>query len=109
MKYGIATILLLISLAVGQHSSALPLKTSIPLPNVQGRLDHFGVDLKGQRLFMAAVANHTLEVFQQRDARYPTPPGTQTGLFVPERGTLFAGVQGRGAQQPSGILVYAAK
>ena len=57
-----------------------------------------------------------IEVFQQKDAdhydriaRYPTPPGTQTGLFVPEMGRLFAGVQGRGAQQPSEILVYEAK
>ena len=43
-----------------------------------------------------------------RIARYATPPGTQTGLFVPEWGKLFAGVQGR-EKQPSEILVYEAK
>jgi len=42
-----------------------------------------------------------LEVFQQKDpdhydriARYPTPPGTGTGLFVPEMGKLFVAVRG---------------
>jgi DNA-binding beta-propeller fold protein YncE len=48
--------------ACGQESSALFLKTHIPLPNVNGRIDHLGVDVKGQRLFVAAVDNHTLEV-----------------------------------------------
>jgi WD40 repeat protein len=45
-----------------QESDALSLETSIPLPNVKGRIDHFGVDLKGERVFVAAVENHTVEV-----------------------------------------------
>lgn len=48
--------------AVGQELQALSLETQIPLPNVQGRIDHLNVDVKGQRLFVAAVENHTLEV-----------------------------------------------
>ena len=32
------------------------------LPNVKGRIDHLAIDVKGQRLFVAAVDNHTLEV-----------------------------------------------
>jgi hypothetical protein len=50
------------SLAAGQEPAALSLVTHIPLPNVEGRIDHLGVDVKGQRLFIAAVNNHTLEV-----------------------------------------------
>ena len=50
------------SLAHGQESQVLSLETHIPLPNVKGRIDHFSVDVKGQRLFVAAVDNHTLEV-----------------------------------------------
>ena len=50
MKYCIATLLILNSLALGQESSALSLKTRIALTNVEGRMDHLGVDLKGQRL-----------------------------------------------------------
>jgi DNA-binding beta-propeller fold protein YncE len=77
MKYRIAKLFLATSLlpslivvtlpvlsdsAAGQESTALSLETHIPLPNVEGRIDHFSVDVKGQRLFVAAVDNHTLEV-----------------------------------------------
>jgi DNA-binding beta-propeller fold protein YncE len=48
--------------ATGQESESLSLETHIPLPNVKGRIDHLSVDVKGQRLFVAAVDNHTLEV-----------------------------------------------
>jgi len=48
--------------AAGQEKEVLSLEAHIPLPNVKGRIDHFGVDVTGQRLFVAAVENHTLEV-----------------------------------------------
>lgn len=54
--------LLSVSPLSGQDNQPLSLETHIPLPNVKGRIDHFGVDVKGQRLFVAAVENHTLEV-----------------------------------------------
>lgn len=57
-----ATLLTLSSLASGQEPSALSLKTQIALPNVKGRIDHLSVDVKGERLFVASVDNHTLEV-----------------------------------------------
>jgi DNA-binding beta-propeller fold protein YncE len=53
---------LLPSLALGQTSSTLELKSRIPLAKVQGRIDHTSVDLMGQRLFVAAYDNKTLEV-----------------------------------------------
>jgi DNA-binding beta-propeller fold protein YncE len=56
-------------LATGQESSGLFLKTHIPLPNVNGRIDHLGVDVKGQRLFVAAVDNHTLEVIDLKSGQ----------------------------------------
>jgi YVTN family beta-propeller protein len=34
----------------------------VALPGVQRRIDHFAVDPAGQRLFVAALGNHTLEV-----------------------------------------------
>src|SRR3954469_24951928 len=34
----------------------------VALPGVQRRIDHFAVDAAGQRLFVAALGNHTLEV-----------------------------------------------
>jgi DNA-binding beta-propeller fold protein YncE len=48
--------------AAGQDKQVLSLEAHIPLPNVKGRIDHFGVDVTGQRLFVAAVENHTLEI-----------------------------------------------
>lgn len=46
----------------GEQSSALQLVQTIPLPGVKGRLDHMAVDLEKKRLFVAAVANGTIEV-----------------------------------------------
>jgi len=45
-----------------QEKQALRLVQTIPLPGVKGRLDHMGVDLEKNRLFVAAVANNSLEV-----------------------------------------------
>src|SRR5438128_11984497 len=58
----LATLLVLGSPAAGQELPSLSLETHIPVPNVKGRIDHSSIDVKGQRLFVAAVENHTLEV-----------------------------------------------
>jgi len=81
MKYCIATLLLLNSLAVGQEAAALSLKTRIPLANVDGRMDHFGVDVKGQRLFVSALGNHTVEVI---DIKSGQRVRTLSGLEEPQ-------------------------
>jgi DNA-binding beta-propeller fold protein YncE len=54
--------LVLPSLALAQSSAPLELKGRIPLAKVDGRMDHVGVDIAGQRLFAAAFDNKTLEV-----------------------------------------------
>jgi hypothetical protein len=41
--------------AQAQESSALRMVQTIPLPNVEGRIDHMAIDLNGQRLFIAAL------------------------------------------------------
>jgi len=45
-------------------AESIPLKLvqTIPLPGVKGRFDHFSIDAKGNRLFVAALGNNTLEV-----------------------------------------------
>ena len=48
--------------AGAQEMSTLKLTRTIPLPGVKGRFDHFAVDVKGRRLFVAALGNNTLEV-----------------------------------------------
>jgi DNA-binding beta-propeller fold protein YncE len=63
----------------------LSLKTRIALPNVSGRIDHLSVDVKGQRLFVAAVDNHTLEVI---DLKAGQAVHTITDLAEPQ-GVLY--------------------
>jgi hypothetical protein len=41
----------------------------IPIHNVEGRIDHFGVDIQGQRLFVAALGNNTVEVLDLREGK----------------------------------------
>lgn len=45
-----------------QDGRLLRLERAIPMPNVEGRIDHLAVDVKGRRLFVAALGNHTIEV-----------------------------------------------
>src|SRR5260370_42428074 len=56
-------------IAAAQDAPALTPKNPIPLTKVEGRMDHLGVDVKGQRLFATAFDNHTLEVIDLRTGR----------------------------------------
>jgi hypothetical protein len=49
-------------LAWGQANEPLRLDKTIELPDVQGRIDHMSIDVKGQRLFVSALGNNTVEV-----------------------------------------------
>ncbi len=68
MKKQIALLLLLLAGIVGrahsQTTAPLKLLQKIPMPNVKGRLDHSAADLKGKRLFVAALGDdqNTIEV-----------------------------------------------
>lgn len=55
-------VVLAVLLGEGQTSGPLSLEATVALPNIHGRIDHFSVDVEGQRLFVAAVENHTVEV-----------------------------------------------
>src|SRR6266571_2667036 len=55
----------MIVLVCAQSSSGqepLSLVRTIDLPRVEGRIDHLAIDLAGQRLFVAALGNNTVEV-----------------------------------------------
>jgi DNA-binding beta-propeller fold protein YncE len=69
--------------ATAQHRDASPLKLvqTIALPDVEGRIDHMAVDLKGKRLFMAALGNNTLEVIDLVAGKHVT---TIRGLKEPQ-------------------------
>jgi DNA-binding beta-propeller fold protein YncE len=51
-----------VSLGQSASSELLKLETKIPMADVQGRIDHLSIDVNGQRLFVAALGNNSLEV-----------------------------------------------
>ncbi|HEY2989048.1 MAG TPA: YncE family protein [Candidatus Binatia bacterium] len=86
-------IIALAVIAEAGESAPLKLVQTIPLPNVEGRIDHMAVDLKGQRLFVAALGNNTVEIIDLRDGKRIR---SITGLhepqgvgFVPDLNKLF--------------------
>ena len=74
-----------------QESAPLRLVQTIPLPNVEGRIDHLAADLKGQRLFVAALGNDTVEIV---DLRAGTRVRSLTGFHEPQ-GVAFIESLGR--------------
>jgi DNA-binding beta-propeller fold protein YncE len=78
----------------------LRLVQTIPLPGVQGRIDHLAVDVAGQRLFVAALGNNTVEVIDlkkgqrvQSVAGFKEPQGI---AYVPETNTVIVANGGDG-------------
>ena len=71
--FGLLLILLLgfAGRAYGQTTAPLKLLQKISMPNVQGRLDHSAVDLKGKRLFVAALGDNqnTVEVIDLKSGK----------------------------------------
>ncbi len=70
MKYAITALFTLAAIASGQDSLGLSLKSRIDLPHVNNRIDHFSVDLKGRRIFVSALGNHTVEVLDLRTGKH---------------------------------------
>ncbi len=98
--------LLLTAMASAQDSAAsrpLVLTGAIPLPGVQGRIDHFGMDDKGH-LFLSALGSNSEEVIDigaqtlmHSISGVPTPQGV---AFSPQTNKLFVG------SAKGGLYVY---
>ena len=75
------------------QSAPLKLKQTIPLPGVEGRIDHFAADPSGQRLFVCALGNNSVEVIDlQKGERVQsiTGLGAPQGVgYAPEVNRLF--------------------
>jgi len=69
-------------LAAAESGDApLQLKQTIALPGVEGRIDHFALDAAGDRLFVCALGNNTVEVL---DLRKGERIHSITGLGAPQ-------------------------
>jgi DNA-binding beta-propeller fold protein YncE len=82
-----------VSVASAESGVALKLVQSIPLPGIDGRIDHLSIDVKGRRAFLAALAKNTVEAVDLKAGRViRTLPGfakPQGVCFVPELNKLF--------------------
>lgn len=91
----VAGVLLCATLLAQNQTPQEPLRLvqKIPLPGIQGRIDHVSVDIKGKRLFIAALGNETVEVVDLAAGKHiHTIPGfkePQAVLYVPESNLIF--------------------
>lgn len=79
------------SLVRAQATEPLKLERKIELPDVQGRIDHMSIDVKGQRLFVSALGNNTIEVI---DLKAGKRTATISGLQEPQ-GVLYVPANNR--------------
>ena len=86
--------------ASAQEASPLRLVKTVTLPGVQGRIDHMALDATGQRLFIAALGNNTLEVVDlKKGERIRSITGLsepQGVAYIPESNTILVSNRGDG-------------
>jgi len=101
MKHAVTVFFLAATILSGQELQTLMLRGQIDLPNVTGRIDHFSADVRGRRLFMAALGNHTVELLDvqagKRIHTVPDLPEPQGLYYDPSSNKLFAACAGDGA------------
>ena len=76
-----------------QNAVPLKLKQTIPLPGVEGRIDHFAFDPAGERVFICTLGNNAVEVIDLRKGERIhsiTGLGAPQGVaYVPELDRVF--------------------
>ena len=79
--------------ATDSEGAGLQLKQTIPLPGVEGRIDHLALDAANERLFVCALGNNTVEVLDLRKGervRTISGLGSPQGLvYISELNRLF--------------------
>ena len=94
----LATFLFAPGMARGQDP--LVLDKTIAMPGVRGRIDHLSIDPAGQRLFVAALGNDTVEVVDLRSGqwvgRVESLREPQGVLFIARTGQVFVANAGGG-------------
>jgi len=75
------------------EEAALQLKQTVSLPDVEGRIDHLALDAAGERLFVCALGNNTVEVLDLRKGERIhsiTGLGAPQGIvYIPELNRFF--------------------
>ncbi|MDP9324435.1 MAG: hypothetical protein M3P13_12440, partial [Acidobacteriota bacterium] len=65
-----AAVFLLISVQPPSGQQPLSLVQSIELPRVEGRIDHLALDPTGEKMFVAALGNNTVEVVDVKNGTH---------------------------------------
>src|SRR3981081_2292565 len=95
LSVGLTAALSCTAFSATSSEAAAPLRLikTVDLPGVEGDFDHFAVDLKGNRLFLAAEEHHTVEVFDLHSGKpiysikgFDTPHSI---LYLPDTDKLF--------------------
>src|SRR5215468_9687836 len=88
-----ALLLLSASLIKAQGTQPLKLEKTIELPQVEGRIDHMSIDVAGQRLFVSALGNNTVEVIDLKAGKSTNKISglkePQGALYVPSKNRLY--------------------
>ena len=81
-------------------AGSLRLEREIPLPGVEGRIDHLSADIAGQRVFVAALGNGTLEIVDlaegKRTAEIKGLKEPQGVAYAPASGAVYVASGGDG-------------
>ena len=99
-RIALPLVLLLSCCALKGQKPALTLVQTIPLPAVEGRIDHLAVDMDGQRVFLAALGNGTVEVVDlqlgQRAGEIKELKEPQGLLYLQFNNSLYVATGGDG-------------
>lgn len=97
LSRAIAAVLAVFCLGVvtvaAESGPPLKLRTTVVLHGVEGRIDHFAFDPAGERLFVCALGNNTVEVIDLRSSQRIhsiAGLGSPQGIaYIPESNRLF--------------------
>jgi hypothetical protein len=78
-------------------SSPFSLVQTIVIPNVNGRIDHMAVNIRGQRLFVAELGNNSLVIIDLKAAKRTYSINSnerllnepQSVIYIPELNRMF--------------------
>jgi DNA-binding beta-propeller fold protein YncE len=89
----------MLAMQLSSAQEPLTLTTAIELPRVEGRIDHLAFDAAGQRLFVAALGNNTVEALDVKAGKHlKSLPGFREpqGIAAVPDAKLIAVANGQG-------------
>lgn len=83
-----------------QQNQELSLISTIPMPDVSGRIDHLAFDQRTQRVFVAALGNNTIEIIDLKTSkvihRIPNLSEPQGIAFIASNNSIIVANGGNG-------------